>query len=105
MTQPNPSTDSDIASALDVNAILRGYVGYADRLRLRVDGFRPTAKRQRRRRARLKSALREAEKAGRVVTSATVEGDKISLTFDEPKAAASDLDQWLAKRAKHARQT
>jgi hypothetical protein len=47
-------------------------------------------KRERHKRALLKSALREAEKAGRIVTSATVEGDKVVLTFDEPNSPASD---------------
>jgi hypothetical protein len=44
--------------------------------------------------------VKRAEKSGRTVTSVSV-----VLMFGEPKAAASDLDQWLAKRAKHALQT
>jgi hypothetical protein len=50
----------------------------------------PAPHRTTRKRARLKSALRAAEKAGRVVTSAAIEGDKVVLTFDEPKPSASD---------------
>ncbi len=92
------------ASELDVNAILRGYVAWADRLHLRVDGLRPTAKRQRRKRVLLKSALREAEKAGRVVTSATIEGDKISLTFDELKPASDNPWDIAAAELRKGRQ-
>jgi hypothetical protein len=103
MIHPQPSTHSDIASAIDVNGFLRAYVAWADHLHLRVDGLRPTAKRQRRKRARLESALREAEKAGRVVTSATVEGDKISLTFGEGESVPdNEVENWFSKQRRYA---
>ena len=68
----------------------------------------PTAPPQRRqRKPSIASMVKQAERSGHRVTSAVIDGDKVVLTFSEPDEpqAASDLDQWLAKRAKDAHST
>jgi hypothetical protein len=59
------------------------------------------------RRPGVAALIKRAEKTGRRVTSITTP-DGMTIKFDTPESSesqASDLDQWLAKRAKHARQT
>jgi hypothetical protein len=80
------------ASELDVNAILRGYVAYADRLRLRVDGSRQMAKRQRRKPS-IARQIKQAEKTGKTVTSITTP-DGTTINFGETKPTDAS-NPWL----------
>jgi hypothetical protein len=117
MIHPHPSTHSDIASALDVNGILRAYVAYADRLRPMaapkqrtrafraflaetipaasaeiLEAFRPTAKRQRRKPS-IARQIKQAEKTGKRVTSVTTP-DGMIINFGEPEPSAAN-NPWL----------
>jgi hypothetical protein len=92
MIHPHPSTHFDIASALEVNGFLRAYVAWADRLRLRVDGSRQMAKRQRRKPS-IARQIKQAEKTGKTVTSITTP-DGTTINFGETKPTDAS-NPWL----------
>ena len=64
-----------------------------------IVGNKP-AKPRRQHRLSLAAEIKQARKAGAYVTGATVELDKVTLTFGEPvKSSGGELEDWMAKHA------
>ncbi len=57
---------------------------------------------RRRRRTTLASALRQADRAGKPVASATITADNVTLTFGEPEAT-NNINEWdqVLRRGTH----